>query len=29
MNTLVQVLDDVTEEELIEFGINNEVIYKN
>ena len=29
MSTLVQVLDDITEEELIECGINNEVIYKN
>ena len=29
MNTLVQVLDDVTEEELRECGIQNEIIYKN
>ena len=29
MNTLVQVLDGVTEEELIECGIQNEIIYKN
>ena len=29
LNTLVQILDDVTEEELLECGIKNEVIYKN
>lgn len=29
MSTLVQVLDDITEEELRECGIQNEIIYKN
>lgn len=29
LNTLVQILDDVTEEELRECGIKNKVIYKN
>lgn len=29
LNTLVQILNDVTEEELRECGIQNEIIYKN
>lgn len=29
MNMLVQVLADVTEEELIDCGINSEIVYKN